>query len=174
MKEKGYKGFFGLDFLIEDETGEVYLSENNARLTASSSFYTTLELMEGSFPLLGYHLLSFLSSLVVESIYSPPLISGSEIVVRNNLTAPIKVVESFSPGLYNEKLEFKEKVFSLEKAGTSDLLLEAASEGRIVNPEIELAKINCLETVCGKNGQLNEKYLELVKAVKEKLVLEKC
>ncbi|MBU2577247.1 hypothetical protein KKA69_00275, partial [Patescibacteria group bacterium] len=60
MKRKGYRGIFGLDFLVEEVSEEVYLSENNARITASVPFYTKLELSKGCLPLLGFHLLSFL------------------------------------------------------------------------------------------------------------------
>ncbi len=43
MAQNGYQGFFGLDFMIDKNTREIYLSENNARFTASTPFYTKLE-----------------------------------------------------------------------------------------------------------------------------------
>lgn len=173
MKEGGYKGFFGLDFLVEDATGEVYLSENNARLTASTSFYTKLELGEDCFPLLGYHLLSFLPAPPPGN-YASPAVSGSEIIIRNNLDYPVEVVKSFLAGFYDQKLRFRQKAYSLQNAARADLLIVTVAEGRVVNPEIELAKINTLESVCDKDGRLNTKYLDLVLAIKKKIVLEKC
>lgn len=56
----GYRGFFGLDFLINDD--QVYLLECNPRLTASFAFYTRLELNMGITPLFFYHLLEFIGA----------------------------------------------------------------------------------------------------------------
>lgn len=58
LAKKSYRGFFGLDFLISNN--QVYLLECNPRLTASFSFYTSLELRSGINPLFLIHLAQFL------------------------------------------------------------------------------------------------------------------
>lgn len=54
----GYKGFFGLDFLIHQD--QVFLLECNPRLTASFAFYTELEQQQKITPLFYFHLAEFI------------------------------------------------------------------------------------------------------------------
>ena len=37
LRKEGYRGYFELDFLIEEKTGEIYLGELNPRITGASS-----------------------------------------------------------------------------------------------------------------------------------------
>lgn len=86
MTGSGYRGFFGLDFLIEESTGKLYLSEINARPTASSSFYTKLELANTEIPLMVYHIASFMNIRLPEN-YLIHNISGSQLTIRKNIPA---------------------------------------------------------------------------------------
>lgn len=90
MQKKGYKGFFGLDFLVEKATGKIYLSEINARLTASSSFFTKLELGCGKIPLMLYHLASFLDLPLPNFDPDYPEFTGSQIIFREGGGQPKK------------------------------------------------------------------------------------
>lgn len=166
MAKRGYRGFFGLDFLVEEGSGQVYLSENNARLTASTSFYTQLELQGGIFPLLGYHLLAFLGEGREEVDYCFKA-QGSEIVGRNTSSLPVQIKESPQTGLYSKGFSFKKPSCSLAGALRGDFWLEAAAPGRVVNPEIELFRINTLELVAGSDGQIKEEYRAIIKRIKE-------
>lgn len=58
IEEIGYKGFFGLDFLVNKN--KVFLLECNPRLTASFAFYTKLEQDQKINPLFYFHLAEFL------------------------------------------------------------------------------------------------------------------
>ncbi len=57
LKPLKYRGFFGLDFLVNHNN--VYLLECNPRLTASFAFYTKLEITAGLNPLFYLHLAEF-------------------------------------------------------------------------------------------------------------------
>ncbi len=173
MIQEGYRGFFGLDFLVDRE-GEVYLSENNARLTASVPFFTKLELWKKVFPLLGYHLLAFLGDETARGEYPPPVIAGSEIVIRNNQDGPVMTRGSLKTGLYQENFEFIKEAGFLENDGSNNFWLEPVAPGRKINPEIEVAKIDTSALVAGEDGRLKDQYRQLVSWVKEKLVLERC
>lgn len=175
MKRKGFKGFFGLDFLVEEKTGEVYLAENNARLTYSVPFFTKLELKSGVFPLLGYHLSAFFSDRVLEKTdYEPVLIKGGEIVARNTEDYPVKVWGEVKTGLYRQNFEYKKEVYFLEETDASDIFLNTAAKDRVVNPEIEYAVIDTKNNVCDENGEIREEYLSIIKKVKERLKLSEC
>lgn len=175
MRKKDYCGFFGLDFLVEKKTGKIFLSEDNARLTASVPFYTKLELRAKAFPLLGYHILSFLSPVKIDQVdLEPTLISGGEIIARNTFDTKAKVGGDLATGIYTKEFVFKTESPYLDSEERGDFWLETVAKGRIVNPEIEIVKIDTNTSVCDSEGNLEEDYLELIKMIKENLKLEKC
>jgi hypothetical protein len=57
----GYRGYFGLDFLLDQDTGALYLGELNPRITGATSLTSQAALDAGSVPLLLYHLLEWLA-----------------------------------------------------------------------------------------------------------------
>lgn len=87
LKEIGYKGFFGLDFLIHKN--KVFLLECNPRLTASFGFYTRIEQKQKITPLFYFHLAEFLKidysiDLKQEkSRFNNKKIIGSELTPKN-------------------------------------------------------------------------------------------
>lgn len=173
MRRKGYRGIFGLDFLIEEASGEVYLSENNARITASVPFYTKLELGKDCLPLLGFHLLSFLGGKEIEFLnHEPPPVSGGEIVARNNLQESVQVGGEIKNGIYTKDLDFVRESYFLDTDKNEEIWLETAAKGRKVNPEIELIKIDTPGSVCDEKGNLGKDYLKIISSLKEKLALK--
>ncbi|PIV01287.1 hypothetical protein COS54_01335 [Candidatus Shapirobacteria bacterium CG03_land_8_20_14_0_80_39_12] len=174
MMEKKYRGFFGLDFLLSED-GEVFLSEDNARLTASVPFFTKLEQKEGGFPLLGYHLLAFFPEKIIgDFAYRPSAVSGSEITVKNSRNIPLEITGEVKTGIYDSRLSFKKEAYFLESAGKDDLWLEPAARSRIVNPEIELCKIDTFDKVCDGEGNLLPEYQDLIEKIKERLKERLC
>ncbi|MEO1190598.1 MAG: biotin carboxylase [Pseudomonadota bacterium] len=59
LKKEGYRGYFELDFLIEDKTGEIYLGELNPRITGASSMTNHAAFAHADAPLFLFHLLEF-------------------------------------------------------------------------------------------------------------------
>lgn len=172
----GYRGFFGLDFLIEKKTQKVYLSENNSRLTASTPFYTKLELSQGYIPLLFLHILSFLENSKVKLFenFTPRKVMGSEIVARNTENYPIIVHKSLLPGIYDKQGNFLSEEYFLNSSKKDVYWITLAAEGRIVNPEIELFRLNCLSEVCDDGGFLKKDFVSVIKRIKNKIKKEKC
>ncbi|MDP3954859.1 MAG: hypothetical protein Q8Q15_00660 [bacterium] len=155
MREAGYRGFFGLDFLLEEETGKVYLSENNARLTASVPMFTKLQLKARQTPLLLRHILEFLGDEQPTDTENDDEISGSEIIIRNNTSTPVRVTKSFPAGIYTfkEKLHKVRDGYSLSDIESDDeFLMIAAEEGRIVTSENELARLDCPVSILDDQG----------------------
>jgi len=87
LKEIGYKGFFGLDFLINKN--KVFILECNPRLTASFSFYTDLEKKQNITPLFYFHLAEFLkldyqiNFKKQKTRFNNKKITGSELTPKN-------------------------------------------------------------------------------------------
>ena len=86
LKQIGYKGYFGLDFLVNQN--QVYLLECNPRLTASFAFYTHLEQKQKLNPLFYFHLAEFIKlkyhfNIKSEQKRFKTKISGSEITPKD-------------------------------------------------------------------------------------------
>ena len=59
LREEGYRGYFDLDFLIDQDNGEVYLGELNPRVTGASSMTNHAAFAHADAPLFLFHLLEF-------------------------------------------------------------------------------------------------------------------
>lgn len=178
MESVGYCGYFGLDFVVEDETGKVYLSENNARMTASIPFFTKLEIKAGVTPLLAFHLLSFLKNPPAgRFFYKKTRILGSELVVRNDFDCRVKVQGELHPGIYQfvgGGLKFLKEEYFAKDLKVNEFWLTAVSRGRIVNPEQELIRINFAGEVLSPAGKLEQEFLRTALQAKKTLKLKRC
>ena len=59
LRQEGYRGYFDLDFLIDTETGELWLGELNPRITGASSMTNHAAFAHADAPLFLFHLLEF-------------------------------------------------------------------------------------------------------------------
>jgi hypothetical protein len=60
LKKEGYKGYFELDFLLDEETDELYLGEMNPRITGASSITNHAAFALSDMPLILFHLLEWM------------------------------------------------------------------------------------------------------------------
>jgi hypothetical protein len=60
LKRAGYRGYFGLDYLLDDDTGNLYLGELNPRITGITTLTSQAARDAGEVPLFLYHLLEWL------------------------------------------------------------------------------------------------------------------
>jgi hypothetical protein len=59
LRQTGYRGCFGLDFLLDQDTGALYLGEMNPRITGATPMTSQAMLEAESAPLLLFHLLEW-------------------------------------------------------------------------------------------------------------------
>jgi hypothetical protein len=59
LRRVGYRGCFGLDFLLDQDTGSLYLGEMNPRITGATPLTSQVMLESGGIPLLLFHLLEW-------------------------------------------------------------------------------------------------------------------
>jgi biotin carboxylase len=60
LRAEGYRGYFELDFLLDADTGEIWLGELNPRVTGASSITNVTAVAYGDMPLFLFHLLEFM------------------------------------------------------------------------------------------------------------------
>ncbi len=59
LRRMGYRGYFEIDFLIDQDTGDVWLGEVNPRITGASLMTNMAAFAWGDLPLFLFHLLEF-------------------------------------------------------------------------------------------------------------------
>ena len=59
LRKEGYRGYFELDWLIDQDSGEIYLGELNPRVTGASSMTNLAAFAHADAPLFLFHLLEF-------------------------------------------------------------------------------------------------------------------
>lgn len=59
LRKEGYRGYFELDFLIDEKTRDIYLGELNPRITGASSITNHAAFAHADAPLFLFHLLEF-------------------------------------------------------------------------------------------------------------------
>jgi biotin carboxylase len=61
LREEGYKGYFELDFLLDQDNGQVYLGELNPRVTGASSITNHAVFALADAPLFIFHMLEWMN-----------------------------------------------------------------------------------------------------------------
>lgn len=178
MWEKGYRGYFGLDFILEKHTGKIYLVECNPRLTASFVFYNYLESKAGTFPLLAQHVLSFIKERVdldsLSRFWSRRSLSsssgnlsnikGGEVIQRNIYSQSLLIPEELKSGFYNHKGRFVSDNPFLEKRGVGVVY---TTRGHPIKKEEEVFRIIAHHQVFNtQNKSLSRK----VQKLREKII----
>ena len=141
MQGLHYKGFFGLDFIVSRSSGQFFISEINARLTASSPFYTRLERGVGIVPLLAYHYAAFLDIELPKPGSSELPIYGSQLIIRNKETAAkIKLKKTGVYEMIGQNIVFQKEDYKIESVKDNQFIFYRR------NSEAEDSEIVCLET----------------------------
>ncbi len=108
LRKEGYRGYFELDFLIEEKTGEIYLGELNPRITGCSSMTNHAAFAHADAPLFLFHLLEFSGKpfeLDVEELNNrwadPAMIdSWSQMVIKHTDDSVDLLTDAPETGIY--------------------------------------------------------------------------
>lgn len=183
LKGKGYKGIFGLDFIISDKDEDVYLIEINPRFVASIPFYTKLEIKNSMLPMMALHFLEFLG--IKYSIGFPAkelfdknssAIFGSQLVLRNKEGKICTPAGEMKSGVYRfdkGNLIFLRPGYSpLDLNLPNEFIILAAAKGRKVKPENEVARLESTASLAGKNYHLAPETELIAREVYKKIKLK--
>ncbi len=156
LREEGYRGYFELDFLIEEETGEVFLGEMNPRVTGVTSLTNHAAFAHADAPLFLFHLLEFADvevDLDFEAINqrwaSPDYIdSWSQMVVKHTADTVDILNDAPQSGLYRlgpdggmeyvrfdsnwQAMETEDDAFFLRISGPGDYRYKGADLGILI------------------------------------------
>jgi hypothetical protein len=170
LRKEGYKGYFELDFLIDQDNGKIYLGELNPRITGASSITNHAVFALADAPLHLFHIMEWMGvdySLNVNSINTrwakqENLDSWSQLVVKHTAKTIEHVWSAPDSGIWrmdeNGEIEFdrmdthrravetENEAFFLRITSKDDYLYEGAdmgiivSRGRMMTDEFRLTK----------------------------------
>lgn len=176
LAEVGYRGILGFDFIVDDE--EINLIEVNPRLVGSIPVFTKLQISMNETPFLLLHILSFLGFNFqdVKIINERRVPDFSQLILRNVSAQPVKIIKTMLSGIYklsNGKILFEREAYSADSVLAQDeFFLECASEGEIVDPDMEYANIQCPYGIMRTKDTFVEKFLEIKQEVLNQIILE--
>ncbi len=156
LRKEGYKGYFELDFLIDQDDQSIYLGELNPRVTGASSITNHAVFALADVPLFIFHILEWMDQdyeLDVEEINKrwndiDNVDSWSQLVVKHTKDTIEYVTEAPKSGIYKMQangtmlfdrmdthrrhVELEEEAFFLRITRKGDYLYEGADMGILV------------------------------------------
>jgi len=168
LRKEGYKGYFELDFLIDQDNGEIYLGELNPRVTGASSITNHAVFALADAPLFIFHILEWMNieyDLNVEELNArwekqENTDSWSQLVIKHTKDTVELVTSAPSSGIYKmfdtghilfdrmdthrRAVETEKEAFFLRISREGDYLYEGAdmgilvTRGRLMNDDFQL------------------------------------
>ena len=184
LYQRGYRGYFELDYLIDLDTQEIYLGELNARISGITSMTNMSVFSQQQIPLFLFHLLEYDPdvhlALDVEGFNQLQLKEGaqgtsSQLILKYTETTLQVMTQAPVSGVY--RLEQGRLV--LEKASTNRLealaenqvyVLRIMQQGDYVYEGGDLAILFLNQVIRSSAGQLNTAGLAWVAALKSSFV----
>lgn len=183
MAKKGYKGVFGVDLAIDEETREVWPVECNARYTGGFPVYSMMQISYNEPCFDVFHLLEFLEIdyqldlKKMQQLYRQPK-TGAHLVLRNQERKWVEVQGDLRGGIY--KLEKGELVwqrpgFALQHLKDKDefaLVDRAAIKGRVLKPGERLVRVLFKDKIAASSNRLTEKASLICKKIYQEYQLK--
>jgi biotin carboxylase len=156
LREEGYKGYFELDFLIDQDNGEIYLGELNPRVTGASSITNHAVFALADAPLFVFHILEWMDieyELDIKAIntrwaHQDNLDGWSQLIIKHTEDTVEYVTESPKSGIWRmydtghiqfdrmdthrRAVENENEAFFLRITRKGDYLYEGADMGILV------------------------------------------
>jgi hypothetical protein len=155
LQKDGWKGLFGVDFIMEEKSRRIYLIEINARQPASTTFESLLELKEREKGVKG--ITTFEAHL--RALLDLPI--DQDIIGINNGAQIVQRITKHIQGVFNNE------IMTLKKKGYDVVVYENNV------PNSDLIRIQSGESIMSGHNTQNSKGLEITETIKNcKLNLE--
>lgn len=176
---KKYKGFFGIDFILDTKTETVYALEINPRMTASTNMLNFLYQKADLIPTIALHFSEHLDctpeSFSVEEYENELKGSheGGTLYIRNREKKAVQINSAPKPGVYKitkQGVSFVKDAYHIGEVPKKNhfLLHQIHPLKRNVGPIETICKIQTLESVLEDCNVLTPKYKKVVNLVYEK------
>lgn len=184
LKKEGYKGYFELDFLIDQDNGEVYLGELNPRITGASSITNHAVFALADAPLFVFHILEWMNvdyKLDVKEINerwaNQDNIDGwSQLIVKHTKDTIEYITEAPQSGIWtmfdNGHIQF-DRMDSHRRAVESEseaFFLHVSKKGDYLYEGADMGILVTRGRMMTDNFRLNQRAKEWTKAIRDKYV----
>lgn len=166
FKERGYKGIFGLDFVMDKKTNKVYVVECNPRLIATYPTFNMSQMLNNEVSLLACHVLEFLDidyqmdiEAVNKTIQKERI--GSQMFLHNLTTKWSKNHKQIKPGVYKlskDRIKYLRPGYDLKHLKEKEEFLITESvplKKSHFSPNRRICRILSLNQVLDISNQLN-------------------
>lgn len=193
LQSIGYKGIYGLDFVVSMDEKEVFVIEINPRLVASIPFFTDLQILKSETPMILWHLFSF--GWLSESNYPPvkdiefnsndflkssefmrKARSGAQLILHNLTSSSQLVSGNLKAGIYNVKnnnlVQVNSSIHITDINENDEFIVLPAGQGQLINPGVECARIQFKHSVLSGNNALSADAQNIVDLVYRGLDLQ--
>jgi len=183
MYKRGYRGIFGVDLAIDQQTNEIWPVECNSRYTGGFPAYSMMQTIYNELPFDVFHLLEFLEinyDLNLEKIqrqYRQPK-KGAHLVMHNQTRKWVEVQGNLKGGVYqlkNNNLIWQRPGFALQHLENKKefcLVDRAATKNTILKPGERLVRILFKDNIAVSSNKLNQWASGVCKKVYEEYKLQ--
>ena len=167
LQKIGYKGIFGLDFIMDKQTEKIYIVECNPRLLGSFPTLTMAQIRNGEPPILAFHILEFLNidyQVDIKAINQQMRRQrkGTQMLLHNLANGWVQVHSRVKPGVYrlnsNREMVFVRDGYKLSHLeGREEFLITEGilDEGAYFAPSRRIGRILTLAPVLADYQHLN-------------------
>ena len=186
LYQRGYRGVFELDYLIDQDTGEVYLGELNARMTGISAMTNMSDFSTANVPLFLFHLLEYDAdvdlTLDVAAFNQAQLLHGAagtaaQVILKYTDSALNIITQAPVSGVYtmgrDGQLSLKSAGYTRRDALAEDeaYILRIPQTGDYAYKGGDLAILFVNQVIRSPQGQLNPMGQQWVSALRQCFVL---
>jgi len=179
----GYKGFFGLDLMVEDGSENIYVNECNARMTGVLPTIDLIQYSHNQIPFLGLHCLEYLPEHLTKDIeldfetINASLKTkkdGSHFFISSGVSGPNTLEVNLKPGVYtleNGKLTYLREGYRLEDLSKNDefIFSETPSANLRIDRLTRIGRVVTNNGVLDKDFKFNEYTKNIINAYKNNL-----
>lgn len=173
LASEGYKGIFGVDYLI-DQSSQVYLLEVNPRITGVTPLLTAL-FEDGDIPFYLLHILELagepyeITDMSISSLNQ----KGSLLVIHAQNEKNAKVVKSLKSGIYDESLAYQGSTIDYSDIKDGQILLQQYIPPNFnIKPGGRLMYMYTNKSVLNNDDTLKPHIARLVQNIQDQTILE--
>lgn len=180
LRKTGYRGYFELDFLIDEDTGEVWLGELNPRVTGASAMTNIASFAFADMPLFLFHLLEFsgqefdIDIAEVNQRWSNPenIDTWSQLVIKYTKDDVGVIEDAPESGIYrvDESGQLQFDRFDLRRSNvdnaTEGFFLRIAGKGDYCYEGADLGILITKGRLMSKNHKLTKRAKDWVNAIR--------
>ncbi len=184
LRKEGYKGYFELDFLIDQDNGEIYLGELNPRVTGASSITNHAVFALADAPLFIFHILEWMdvdyklnvNELNARWARQENIDGWSQLIIKHTEDTIEYVSEAPKSGIYkmfdNGHIQFDRMDTHRRAVETENeaFFLHIAKEGNYLYEGADMGILVSRGRMMTDNFQLNKRAKDWIKAIRGKYV----